>query len=413
MDKRVLVISHNCFNKTNNMGITLNSYFCRWDKEKIAQIFFVNDIPDSDCCSKFYKLTDKNIFDTIFGKKSYGYEVKNLSSIQNSAQLSFATKIARNRTPFIYCIRNLLWRMGKWNNEKLWRFIDDFNPEVIYYASGDYVFSYKIALFIAKKKRIPLIIGCFDDFYISRKFSFNPFYYLNRLLFKRQTKKTFFYCSGFTSSSELMLKDYSAIFNKKGFTIYKSSCYEKAESYNLHGDIVYAGNLGYGRATQLVNLGRFLKKKGLPLLHVYSGEVRVGLTKLMSENNGIVFHGRVSGNEIEMIIKKASFIVHVESFKKNNIKRVKYSLSTKIADYLKSGIPIIAVGANDVASINYLYKNNAAFCFLNEDSLKEIDNIFNKDKINKVVGNAQELYKLNHTESDNSQKMKVLINLSV
>jgi hypothetical protein len=50
---------------------------------------------------------------------------------------------------------------------------------------------------------------------------------------------------------------------------------------------------------------------------------------------------------------------------------VKKSISTKIADCLGSGIPFIAFGPSNIASISHLRRNNSAFLIEERDCLKQ------------------------------------------
>ena len=57
--KRILVISHNVFCETSNMGKTLLSYFQKWDREALAQFYIHSEVPTNGVCTNYYQVTDR------------------------------------------------------------------------------------------------------------------------------------------------------------------------------------------------------------------------------------------------------------------------------------------------------------------------------------------------------------------
>lgn len=51
---RVLIVSHNAFGLTNNMGKTLLSYFSDFSPEEVAQ-FYIHSEPSADDVAKIMK----------------------------------------------------------------------------------------------------------------------------------------------------------------------------------------------------------------------------------------------------------------------------------------------------------------------------------------------------------------------
>lgn len=89
-------------------------------------------------------------------------------------------------------------------------------------------------------------------------------------------------------------------------------------------------------------------------------------------------------------------------------KRVKYSISTKIADSLASGTPILAYGPKEVASFKYLSKYDVAFIANDITELETvlISLIENKSRQQEIVCRACELAKYNHNMKQNSNTVK-------
>lgn len=410
-DKRILVISHNCFGDSNNMGRTLKTMFSPFAPSQIAQLYFGDETPDFNVCNAYFRVTDLEMLKSIFLRKSYGATVvkqANQSTLNKKPSLlkNKIVKIARYRTPAIYCTRNILWNMGKWDSNALKQFVDEFQPDVVFYASGDYAFSYKIALKIAETRCIPLIIGCYDDFYLNTKRTISPVYICNRWYFMHWVKRTFIYASGFTAICDLMTEVYKQLFKKPGRTLYTATNYTSLP-IKKNASIVYTGNLGYGRAAQLVAMGRALKSLRLPdypSIDVYSAEIRPEITNQLTKKNGIRFHGLVTAEKVREIICSARLVIHTESFEVEYQNRVRYSISTKIADCLACGTCIFAFGPQSIASISYLQSNAVAYVVTERDKLalgfQEI--LSNSNLQTEIIEHAKKLAKENHDTASNA-----------
>ena len=85
---RILVISNNCFSKTNSNGRTLGNFFTGWPKDRLAQFYIQNEIPDFDVCEQFFRVTDSEAMKALLkkcngGEIAYNEETKEVK--QNAA----------------------------------------------------------------------------------------------------------------------------------------------------------------------------------------------------------------------------------------------------------------------------------------------------------------------------------------
>ena len=55
---KVLVVSHNVFSSLSNMGKTLSVFFDDWDSDSIAQLYFHSEVPYSNICNHYFRVTD-------------------------------------------------------------------------------------------------------------------------------------------------------------------------------------------------------------------------------------------------------------------------------------------------------------------------------------------------------------------
>lgn len=416
---KVLVISHNVFSMTESMGKTLSAYFNGFKPSDLAQFYVHSQVPTSHVCYRYYRVTDKEAIKSIFGiRVGTTFGIDNIDSGRNDARTdkgvtALLYQKARKRSPFIYLVRNTWWRLSHWNSKKLNAWLDDFQPDCVFFASGDYTFMYGIARSIASSRRIPLYVSCMDDYYFYNK---NGTSFLGRVqhrLFMKSVCTTMDYASAIFCICDKMSDDYSRLFQKKTYTVHTPSEISKPLKEKKKLKISYLGNLGYQRNRQLIDIGKALRELNLQPDHidVYSMEVREEILADMIPENGIVFHGPVGAAEVRKIIGESLAVIHTESFDGSIRQSVAYSVSTKIADSLASGTCIFAYGPKEIASIKYLEENKAAICCTDKNELQTKLRCLISDRQlrEQVQENAVHLAKRNHSNDAAPQTIKKIL----
>ena len=174
-EPRVLVVSHNVFSASGNMGKTMMHMLAGISPDNLAQLYFHQEIPTRSCCLRYFRITDSNVLHALFTRRAE-YRVFEAADIDESASqsrtdtgsLAKIYQFSRRRTPLIYFLRDLMWRLGKWNTPALLEWVQSFSPDVIFFAAGDYAFPYRIALRLSALLHIPIVMWCADDFYIEQ-----------------------------------------------------------------------------------------------------------------------------------------------------------------------------------------------------------------------------------------------------
>lgn len=409
---RVLIISHNALSNKTNMGKTISSFFYNWRKEDIAQLYLYSELPSTEICNNFFRITDFDILKSIFKFRKAGrilgeFETHNYL---NSSEKKLKQRIynyGKAKKPYMKFIRNLIWATKKWDSRKLSKWIDDFNPDIVFFAAGDYSFSMKLAMNICKNKNIPLVVFFGDEYYFLKdNYNLSVFNYINKNNYSRAFKDMFMYLSGYITASDKMLKKYSGEFNKLGYAIMKSTEIKKnfKSAKKNQFRVSYIGNLSLNRWEALIDIGKSLKNKGL-LLDVYSSETRGIILSKMTKDNGIRFHGEISPNQVDKVIQSSTVLIHIESKNEVDKEKTMYSMSTKIAESLGSGICIFAYGPDDVSSIEYLIENNAACVVTNKEDLeKKLSEILDEEKLRELyIKNALNLARRRHDFEKNSK----------
>lgn len=415
---RLLVISHNCFSTRNNMGKTLAALFSRWPREQIAQLYFSSQTPDGAPCDRYFQITDFDVANALLGKRKCGGAVEADRPIREPS--SFRRTILRygkRRTAIGYWGRNLLWRWGWRDESALEKWLDDFAPEAVFFAAGDYAFSYEIAMGICARRNIPLYLYCCDDYYLG---GFPAGGILGRREYRALmaiAERAMAMSAACFCISEEMAEAYSRRFSKEMRVLPTApSAISEVEVpvRERRPRIIYAGNLDGGRADTLIRLGQALAAlddSRFRQIHVYSTETDERLLAPIRREPSLCFHGALSADALKAEVRSAAFVLHVEPFAQERIARCRYSVSTKIPDLLWSGGCLIAVGAPRLASVAYLSRHRAAFVIESEAVMTEkLGRILGDDRLQEqIVANARVLARKNHDPSAIGEQLMAII----
>lgn len=412
---RVLIISHNALSMTNNMGKTLVSYFRSFPKDHLAQLYFHEGVPHSNICSNYYSFSDKDALKSVINRFCRGTIYRDIEFDESSSSIITGALYTAGKTknPIVSYARDFIWRISHWKNKQMINWIREFSPEVIFYASGDYCFSYRIARYLSNLLNLPLVTCCFDDFYLYCAYEnkiFGKAYYNH---FLKVAKNTIYKSEKLFTVNDLMSKEYEKFFGKKSSVLYTAANISETETqYESKHSINYIGGLALNRQIPIVEIGRLMKSgiDGLEdHINVYSAESRKEILDVLVESNGIKYKGSIGPIEVRKVIEDSLAVIHVESFDNNNRSRTRLSLSTKIAESLGSGTILIAYGPSELASMQYLRENNVAIVADNITDLKKkiCETLIQEDKYNEMVERALNLARKNHS-SEAIQKTVVL-----
>lgn len=174
----------------------------------------------------------------------------------------------------------------------------------------------------------------------------------------------------------------------------------------------YFGNLGLNRWKVLQKLGQEIakineqKNENAAILEVYSNTLNQEVIDALTIANGCVYKGWTSGDEYVDLLSKADVAVHVEAFSEEMINRTKWSVSTKISEYVPYGKCIFAVGSSQLSSIKYL--ENCSEVVHKLDKMKgSIEKLIDSPEHRAELENkAHMLAETNHNLEKNNDKMK-------
>jgi len=421
MNKRkILIISHNPINKFDNMGKTIGNIFSKFQAEELCQLYFKEQDVDAENCEDFFCIDDISMYKAIINRRNKtGKKIINKAIVEKVSNIEENIfEYGRKKNGFIYIARDLLWKMGKWNSKELKDWISSQNITSIFLFAGDYMFSLNIAIKISKTYNIPLYVYYVDEYYRKNIGRQTLLAKIHKLCYRKKFRKVIKYSKEYFCISESMEEFYHNTFNKSGKVLMNTTSIVKSNSYkkpNYKLIISYIGNLGFDRWKNLLEIAKIIEESELTEkieFNVYSGEKnKIIIDKLIS-TKFLNYKGTINSEEVKEKIVESDILLHVEDFNKINVEKVKYSVSTKIPDSLASGKLLLAYGPEEVESINYLKRNNAAIVANNNAELIDILEKLSKNKIDKrsILDNAQKLIEKNHTNDKNYKKLNEILN---
>ncbi len=419
---KVLIISHNPITTYQSMGKTLASLFSNFNCEDLCQLYIYPTIPDIDFCSSYYRVTDKDVLDSYFKFSVNGRTIKKeeINIVQHSMYENDGDKNLysnkKNKNSFRMICRDLIWKFSHWYNKDLKNWLKEQGVTHIFVAPGMAKFIYNIALKISKDFNLPIISYVCDDYYFVKK----PKGVLDRIRVRglqKKIKKLMKKTSHLVTICEDLSQLYSKEFSVPSTVIMTGTNYSISKKTIIKDNptsITYMGNIRCNRYNSLVEIGKALQEINSNCntdyhLNLYTVENDNSILEKFEGISTIRMCGYVTGEEFDKIFHSADILLHTEAFDSESIDMVKNSVSTKIADSLASGIPLLAYGPKEVASMQHLIKNDCAVTATNKDELEKLlYDLFEtpKNVIGNRVDNALKVARNNHDSVQTGYKLK-------
>lgn len=418
---KVLIMSHNPITTYNSMGRTFLGLFSEFEEEELCQFYVYPTIPNVHKCHSYYRVTDRNLLQSFIFWKSFGQVIdRDDIKINNSLyekkydNLLYSNKERKKEVKLF--ARNIVWTLGHWFTKRFESWIESENPDVIFAAPGLSTFFYDIIQKVSKKYNLPIILYICDDFYFSSEKKGN-----NKLekkyykILQKKIRNLIATSSNVVSICKPMTKLYSKEFNCDVHTVFSGTNLPLAESFvQASGRTIrYFGNLKLGRGKSLLEIGKALDKINQIFHKNYVLEI-YSMDCFEDKKTDVLcmkHMGFVNAEELVNLMKESILLLHVEAFEAEYEKRTKYSISTKIPDILSTGVPLLAYGPRNIASMEHLKDNKCAFLAFNSDMLyDELKNaLLNDEERIKRGINAIETAKKYHSISTQSKLLKKII----
>lgn len=419
--KRLLVISNTAMNKSTANGRTLVNLLYGFAPENLAQ-FYIKEEPDYSCCDHYYHISDnmalKAVFNPLFRKSIKGKVFPCDTSEGLNSDFQPSRKIKKScRNKYL---RSLIWSTKRWWTADFEKFLDDFSPQAVLLYAGDAPFMYDIAIIIAQKRRIPLFMyNCEnyvlkDTMYASAK-KYSVWHLLLKQLLKTKYSRIMKEVKFCFYITEYLEKKYQVAYPHPGksHAIYTAANMEDYRSERIEPNcftLLYCGNLGIGRPPALLSLANVLYSVDpTAKLKIFGKFLDEESEELLTNCPNVEFGGRIPYEQVLEETKKCSMVIHCEN--PDRVKNLECGFSTKLADCLSCGIPMLVYAVRDYPFVQYLEKHNVAHIAENEAELRNIlsECIKNKSFREEFVPNALILADKNHNLKKNGDFVKNII----
>lgn len=417
---KVLIVSHNPITTYHNMGKTMQALFRSFLKEELCQLYVYPTIPDIDYCDAYYRITDKDVLRSYFaGFHVRGQEIDK-SQISGDNQM-FETagdeRKYRVTQPTKRMMRDVMWKCTHWYTQELKDWVKRQAPTCIFVAPGDAAFLYDVTLSIAKDFDLPIVTYICDDVYFVKK----PRLGMRRLryhLLRRKTEGLMKQTAQVVAICPELEKPFAERFGVQSSVIMTGGdSVERSE--NARGEptsITYMGNIVCNRFLSLAEIGNELDRLNCEFgthyeLKIYTGEKDEQILSTFDGIESVKLCGFLTGEAYKRVFSSADLLLHVEAFDAESIDLVKHSVSTKIAELLASGIPVVAYGPAEVASMQHLIRNGCAFSAVSREQLRDTlkEAFTDEPKRRQIIASALRTANDYHDIEKNGNKLRSVI----
>ena len=375
---RLLVISRSAWRNDNSTGNTLTDFFSDMPDAEIYSLCMREQPPQNGIAKRNFCISEKQMIRRLLGKTSTVGVENTPESDDDGSEKAMYDKAKKRPRYWMYAVREVLWNVGGWKSEALKAYIDDIQPDVIFFPTFGHYYPHKLLCHLHTLTDAKIVLFHADDHYTLRQFSLSPIYWLYRFGLRKWMRRTAEIADLQYCISDVQKADYDKAFGCECKVLTKFADFNGEpplkETYNAPLQLVFTGNINLNRWRSLGMLAgalRHINENGIKAqLRIYTATpmTEAMSTALDMEDTSFLM-GSVPSSEIPRIQREADLLVHAEATDLKNRLMVRQSFSTKIVDYLKAARPIVAVGPKEVASVKHLIDHECAIAADNEDDL--------------------------------------------
>ncbi len=414
---KVLIVSHNPVSDQSNMGKTFLSLFSEFGAEQLCQLYIYPTVPSGRHCASSYRITDKDALLSCLKSGPAGGEIpcSRIGTVRGNFEHPGDEKLYRsrkNKRPLRRLLRDAIWRMARWDTPQLRAWLDREEPDCIFAAPGGAKFLYDLALKIAEDRNLPLVTYLCDEHYFVKSPA-EPLDKLRLTLLQRKMEALLARSAHLVTISQELKAQYESHFGLKTSVLMTGSRIVPSECGDAQPrQICYFGNIRCGRYRSLIRVARTLdslnREQGSAWkLRIYTAEQDEQILSRLRPYQSLELCPFVSGEAFDRALKGAGLLLHVEDFAPESVDAVRHSVSTKIADSLASGVPLVAFGPAGIASMEHLRRNGCALLSDAPDKLRAtLLTAFTDAQIRQhIVQNALETAKKFHSSAAVSTRL--------
>lgn len=379
---KVLVVGINAWREDGTAHTLMDIFRC-WNQDRLALVYTRADFPNTDVCHRYFQISESQVLKSVLKPWiKVGHEVKNTPStdgVEISAEHARYASAHKKSSSLLPLLREMVWKLGRWKTPALRKFVEDFNPDIVFVPIYPTVYMGWIQKYIIRLTGKPTVCYLADDNY-SYDSCNGILSYLHRFWLRQQVGPLARGCKQMFVIVGKEKEDTDSRFGTDSVILTKSIDFT-GKSYQQHTPnrplkFVYTGSMIIGRDKSLamladaINKANEEKKSSKAELYIYS-QTEPQKEILARINCGTShFCGQISRDEVLKVQQEADVVVFAEALSGKESNAAKLSFSTKITDYLSNGKCILAIGKEDIAPIDYFRRNDSA---LIATSVEEIE----------------------------------------
>ncbi|MBQ3020232.1 MAG: glycosyltransferase [Clostridia bacterium] len=418
---RILVVTDVLWRDDNGVGNSYSNIFKNFPDAEIANICCQQGVSNNRISSKCFQISEISILRNLKSatNPSGAVEKETIEVSEKGKKSNLFSFIKKSRLQIFFWLRNCIWKFGRWKSVELKKFIDDFQPDLIFAQLQDKMYLNNLVSYVQHYTGKPLCLYAWDDVYSLKQFSLSPLFWIDRFMQRRSIRKVVKQSQILYTISEAQKMEYAKSLKVRTELLYKGYLFEDEPQFNDKPEdtakvlrILYTGNLYSGRYITLHHVCEALKKINLggkkAKLFIYSATnlSEKQIARLNVEGSSY-FMGKISEQEVQKLQKDADILLHLEPFSLKGSLLCRLSFSTKLVDYFYNAKCIFAVGHKRCSSMQYLKKFNAAVVTEDideiEQKLREL--IENQDVQKEYARNAWMCGRQNHQIEDIQNKL--------
>ena len=423
--KKILISTISAWNQ-NSGANTYSAMFSKFKKDaEIANIYFRADMPDSDVAKRYFHILENEVIKSIFhrdritGKEVSNYTLNGEDTLRIQSEKNRYSRFSKRHNPFFMWGREVLWKLGRWNSKELNFFLNDIAPDIFFFPLSNYCYFNRVNEYIVKKCKPKMVVGFLGDDTFTYKQRSDLFYYINRFFIRKSVKRLVGQCDEVLAICPKMKQECDRFFHINSEVITKPirdvapSCYIRDLSKPIR--LIYTGGLYLGRDESLISLAKAIQEinqeKQYMYLDIYTNtSLKNEILSALNIPGCCEVKGSIPQCQVFEEQEKSDILVLVESF---SDKTARLSFSTKITDYLSSNRCILAIGPEDISSMEYLKNEDAAIiCNSTQNILPILKQL--KDDANLIKEYAEKGYRCgvrNHSSEEINKRLKNVLKL--
>ena len=166
--KKVLILSVPAWNKKSGSD-TFSSLMDGYGADNVANIYIRESLPDSPVCNNYFRISENAVLKSVFKRNlKTGKKVSTVQEFDDNKENERITeerykKLSSKKNFILSIARELVWKFGHWKTKELNAFIDEFKPDVVFFAMEGYIHINRISRYVIKRSGAKGIGYFWDD----------------------------------------------------------------------------------------------------------------------------------------------------------------------------------------------------------------------------------------------------------